>query len=133
MTSSSDPRPVSPHLSIWRFTPTMAASITHRATGVALYGGTLFLAIWLIAAASGPEAFGQVSALYSSFIGRLALFGWTWAVLFHLMNGLRHFFWDAGRGLAPQTASSTAVFIYVASVVLAVAIWVAGYAAKGAL
>lgn len=131
--AKTDPRPLSPHLQIWKFTPTLAASITHRGTGIALYSGSLFLTVWLVAAAIGPDAFAPVQALYGSPIGLLALFAYTWAVSFHLMNGLRHLFWDAGSGLAPQFASATAVFIYLASVGLAIAVWVAGFAMKGAL
>ncbi|MEL6364756.1 MAG: succinate dehydrogenase, cytochrome b556 subunit [Pseudomonadota bacterium] len=127
----TDPRPLSPHLSVWRFTPAMLASITHRGTGVALYGGTLFLAIWLIAAAAGPEAFARVQGLYGSPIGLAALFGWTWAVLFHMMNGINHLFRDTGRNFDPAGAQRVAVGQYVVATLLAVAVFAIGFSIKG--
>ncbi len=118
-------RPLSPHLQIWGWTVTMAASIFHRATGVALYAGAALLASWLFAAASGPEAFAFVSDILASPIGIFALFGFTWALLFHMMNGLRHFLWDRGLGLAPKTATRTAWLVFIASLSLtAVIFWV---------
>jgi len=95
-------RPLSPHLQTYRWTLTMALSIVHRATGVALYFGTLLLAWWLIAAASGPGAYANVQAFTSSFIGRLIVFGYTWALLHHLLSGIRHFVWDLGYGFKPS-------------------------------
>ena len=91
-------RPLSPHLQTYRWTLTMALSIVHRATGMALYFGTLLLAWWLIAAASGPGAYANVQAFTGSFIGRLILFGYTWALMHHLLCGLRHLVWDLGYG-----------------------------------
>ena len=129
--TAADTRPISPHLQIWRPTPTMAASITHRATGMALYSGTLLLAIWLIAAAAGEDAFNAVQALYGTPIGLLIFFGYTWALLFHLMNGVRHLIWDTGRGLEPKTATGGAIAIYILSVVFAVVVWVAGFMMQG--
>ncbi len=111
-------RPLSPHLQVWRWTATMAASITHRGTGLALYGGAILLAVWFFAAALGPEAYAPVGAVVGSWFGRLVLFGFAWALLFHTMNGLRHLYWDAGRGLAPKAASMTAWAIYAASFLL---------------
>ena len=69
-----------------------------RATGMALYAGTVLLAWWLLAAATGPEAYAQVQAVSSAWYGRLVLFGYTWALLHHMFGGLRHFVWDTGRG-----------------------------------
>src|SRR4029079_6150940 len=87
-------RPLSPHLQTYRVTLTMALSIIHRATGIALYFGTLLLAWWLIAAASGPAAYAYVQGFTGSIIGKLILFGYTWALLHHLCSGIRYFFWD---------------------------------------
>src|SRR3954463_7373179 len=78
-------RPLSPHLQTYRWTLTMALSIVHRGTGIALYFGTLLLAWWLIAAASGPTAYAHVQAFTGSFIGRLIAFGYTWALLHHML------------------------------------------------
>jgi succinate dehydrogenase / fumarate reductase cytochrome b subunit len=92
-------RPRSPHLQIYRPTLTMMMSIAHRITGIALYGGTLLLAWFLIAASSGPGPFAAASAAVSSIPGKLVLFGFTWALFHHLLGGVRHIIWDAGHGL----------------------------------
>lgn len=118
-------RPLSPHLSAWRWTATMAASITHRATGIALYGGAALLAVWFFAAALGPDVYAPVAALIASPFGIVVLFGFCWSLLFHAMNGLRHLYWDTGRGLAPKTATMTAWLIYAASLLFTVLVFVA--------
>ena len=94
----------SPHLQTYRVTLTMAMSIFHRITGVALYFGTLILVWWLIAAASGPAAYANVQAFTVSFIGRLIVFGYTWALMHHLLSGIRHFVWDLGYGFKRERA-----------------------------
>ncbi len=90
---------MSPHLQIYRPTLTMMMSIAHRITGMALYGGTILLAWFLIAASSGPDAFATASFVFNSIIGKLVLFGFTWALFHHLLGGVRHIIWDAGYGL----------------------------------
>lgn len=125
-------RPLSPHLQIWRFTATMAASITHRGTGIALYGGSILLAAWALSLAFSPSLFSGVSGFVKSPLGFIIVAGYVWSLSFHLMNGLRHLYWDTGRGLAPKTASMTAWAVYGASVVLAAVILWAGYAGMGA-
>src|SRR5262245_33588567 len=90
-------RPLSPHLQIYKPMLTMVMSIVHRITGVGLYAGFLLLAWWLLAAASGPTAYSKVQAFHASFIGRLILFGYTWALIHHLLGGVRHLIWDTGR------------------------------------
>jgi succinate dehydrogenase / fumarate reductase cytochrome b subunit len=92
-------RPLSPHLQIYRPTLTMIMSVAHRITGIALYGGTLVLAWYLIAASSGPAAFAAASSFVNSIVGKLILFGFTWALFHHLLGGVRHIIWDAGYGL----------------------------------
>src|SRR5271170_2892992 len=92
-------RPLSPHLQIYRPMLTMMMSIAHRITGGALYFGTLLLAWWLIAASSDAKSFEIVAAVYSSWIGQLVLFVYTWALFHHLLGGVRHFIWDTGHGL----------------------------------
>ncbi len=124
-------RPLSPHLQIWRWTPTMAASITHRATGVALYAGTILLVIWVFAASRGAAFFAPVGDLLASPFGVLILFGYVWALLFHGLNGLRHLYWDMGRGLSVQSAKLTAWYAYAASLILAIIIAAAGVSARG--
>jgi succinate dehydrogenase / fumarate reductase cytochrome b subunit len=104
----------------------MAASITHRATGAALYSGTILLAVWTCAAALGPEAFRPVGALLSSPLGVAVLASYAWALLFHAFNGLRHLYWDQGRGLDVKSARATAIAVFAASIGLAVVVVAAG-------
>jgi succinate dehydrogenase / fumarate reductase cytochrome b subunit len=124
-------RPLSPHLQIWRFTVTMAASITHRFTGVALYTGTILLALWLFAATQSPGFFGWLSAILTSPLGMIVLAGYVWALCFHSLNGLRHLYWDSGRGLAVRTATMTAWMVYGGSVALTILVIWAGLSARG--
>lgn len=92
-------RPLSPHLSVYRFTLTMALSIIHRLTGAALYVGTLLLVLWLAAAALGGDALAAVQGLFGHWFGQVVLFGYTWALFHHMLGGLRYFTWDTGIGL----------------------------------
>ncbi len=124
-------RPLSPHLQIWRWNVTMALSILHRATGVGLGLGALLLAWWLIAAASGPEAFATAQDFMGSILGRLILLGFTAALFFHLCNGVRHLVWDVGYGFEMATAERSAWFVVAATVVLTLIAWIAGYAMRG--
>ncbi len=116
-------RPLSPHLQTYRWTLTMALSIVHRATGVALYFGTLLLAWWLIAAASGPAAYANVQAFTSSFIGRLIVFGYTWALLHHLLSGVRHFVWDLGYGFKASEREALTWGALIGGISLTVLLW----------
>jgi succinate dehydrogenase / fumarate reductase cytochrome b subunit len=97
-------RPLSPHLQIYRWHLTMALSIVHRATGLALAAGLLLLTWWLTALARGPEAFATVRAAIDNPLGGLVLFGFTLALLYHLANGVRHLLWDLGYGLGKEEA-----------------------------
>ena len=110
-------RPLSPHLQIYRWTWTMAMSIVHRVTGVALYAGALLLAGWLLALASGPHAYDGVARFFGSVIGRLILFGYTWALMHHLLGGVRHLVWDFGYGMEPGTRMDMARFTLIGSVI----------------
>jgi succinate dehydrogenase / fumarate reductase cytochrome b subunit len=123
-------RPLSPHLSIYRWRVTMALSILHRATGVALGVGTLFLAWWLIALAAGPDAFDRADWFMTSILGRLILLGFTWALFHHLCGGLRHLFWDAGKGFDLSTANSSSWLVIGGGVVLTLVTWIAAYALR---
>lgn len=129
---STGSRPLSPHLQIYRPQLTSVLSILHRLTGVALGLGTLVLAWWLIAAAAGPDAYADVEAMTASWIGRLVLFGWTFALFYHLCNGIRHLYWDIGRGFELDTARNSGYFVFVIAAGLTVFVWVAGYMAMGA-
>lgn len=125
-------RPLSPHLTIYKPPITMTTSILHRITGGALYVGTLLVAWWLIAAATSESYFNFVDWVFGTWIGRLVLFGYTWALMFHMMGGIRHLIWDTGAGLEKHTASKIAWATIVVSVVLTLLIWIAGYMARGA-
>ena len=126
---STQDRPLSPHLQVYRWQWTMAYSILHRATGVGLGAGTLYLAWWLLALAGGAESFATVSDFSGSFLGRLLLFGWTWALFYHLGNGIRHLFWDAGKGFELDTAAMSGHVNVAFSVVATLAVWAIAYAA----
>ena len=125
------PRPLSPHLTVYKPTITMTMSFVHRMTGVALYAGTLLVAWWLISASISQNYFDFVSWIWGSILGRLILFGYTWALLHHMLGGIRHFIWDTGTGLEKHTASKIAWATLAGSIVLTVLVWFAGYAARG--
>jgi len=126
-------RPLSPHLQVYRPQLTSVLSITHRLTGVALAVGTLLLIYWLTAAAAGAEAFETAQSFIGSWFGRLLLFGWSLALFYHLCNGIRHLFWDIGAGLDLPTAYRSGYAVLIATVVLTLASWIAGYGAMGGL
>jgi succinate dehydrogenase / fumarate reductase, cytochrome b subunit len=129
--SSLKGRPLSPHLSIYKMTLTMAMSILHRITGAALYAGTLLLVWWLLAAASGPNAYGKVQWFMGTFIGRLILFGYTWALIHHMYGGIRHFIWDTGRGFEPTQREFLVWLGLIGSIVTTILLWVVGYLVMG--
>ncbi len=115
--------PVSPHLQIWRWTVTMAASIFQRATGVAQYAGAILLTIWLASAAMGEQAFNTVQSLFASPLGMVVLVGYSWSISFHLINGIRFLFWDAGYGFKVKTANLTGWLAFGGSIILTAIIW----------
>lgn len=123
-------RPISPHLQIYKPIPTMVMSITHRITGGALYFGMLLVAWWLIAAASGPDYFDWLNGIYGSFLGRLILFGFTFALIHHLLGGIKHLFWDMGHGFDKDFATRVARMQPIASAVLTLVVWIIGYIAR---
>ncbi|HEY5072741.1 MAG TPA: succinate dehydrogenase, cytochrome b556 subunit [Caulobacteraceae bacterium] len=125
-------RPLSPHLQVWRWHVTLAASILHRLTGMALYGGALILAGWAVALASGPGPYGGYMRILGSAPGKIALFALTVALLFHMANGVRHLVWDSGKGFELKTADATAVIALIFGVAGAMVVWLIA-AAAGAL
>jgi succinate dehydrogenase / fumarate reductase cytochrome b subunit len=125
------PRPISPHLQIYRPMLTMMMSIVHRITGSALYFGMLLLAWLLIAAASGPNAYANFEWFMGSWIGRIVLFGYTWSLLHHLLGGVRHLIWDTLHGLEPADREMLAIVNLVGSIALTLIIFVVGYLAMG--
>jgi succinate dehydrogenase / fumarate reductase cytochrome b subunit len=124
-------RPLSPHLQIYRPQLTSVLSITHRATGMALAIGTLVLVYWLLAAASSAEAYASAQQLLGSWPGRIVLLGFTFALFFHLCNGIRHLFWDAGLGFELKTAYASGTAVVLVSIVLTLAAWTLAYAMRG--
>ncbi len=127
----SDNRPLSPHLQVYKPQLTSFLSILHRLTGIVLAAGTLLLVWWLMAAAAGPEAFASVQAFIDGWFGRLLLFGWTWALFFHLCNGVRHLAWDTGWGFELGRVYATGWVVVGASAGLTIVAWIAGYALRG--
>ena len=121
---STPDRPLSPHLSVYRWPITMTLSILHRATGIAMSIGLVVLAAWLVAAASSAADYAQVTDLLSTLVGRLLLIGWSFAFFFHLGNGIRHLVWDTGRGLEKHQANASAWFVLLFSLALTAVFWV---------
>jgi len=123
-------RPLSPHIGIYRKQLTSVLSITHRLTGVALAAGLLVLLYWLSALAAGPESYAGAKALLGSFIGRTVMFLFTLALFYHLCNGIRHLFWDAGMGFELASVYRSGRTVVIAALVLSLLAWGAGYVAR---
>lgn len=117
-------RPLSPHLSIWKWRPTMAVSILHRATGHALgLAGLLLFAWWLLAAASGPEAYSRFAGFAASPLGWIVWIGLSWSLFQHLLSGVRHLVMDAGVGYSLEAARRSALLVFAGSVALTALFW----------
>ena len=110
---------------------TMTMSIVHRITGFGLYVGTLILAWWLLAAASGPNGYAKFEWFSSSIIGRLILLGYTWALVHHLLGGIRHLIWDTGRGFGPSEREWLVAANLIGSIAITVLLWIVGLLAMG--
>ena len=121
---ATDNRPLSPHLQVYKMEWTMLLSISHRITGAALVVGTLLLAYWLAAAAAGPEAYAAAQGFFDYWLVKLALFGWTFALFYHLSNGVRHLLWDTGWGFDIPTALMTGQVVLGASAALTLLTWI---------
>jgi succinate dehydrogenase / fumarate reductase cytochrome b subunit len=111
----------------YRFQISSLLSITHRITGVGLALGTLFIAVWVMSAVAGPAAFGQFSWFARSPLGLLLLLGWSWALMFHLCNGVRHLVWDAGYAFEKKNVDAGGLIVSAASLVLTAAVWGTAY------
>ncbi|MGI9417134.1 MAG: succinate dehydrogenase, cytochrome b556 subunit [Geminicoccaceae bacterium] len=116
-------RPLSPHLQIYRWYLTMALSIAHRASGIALSVGLLFMTWWLVALAGGEESFARVEWWKDSVLGVLFLFGMTAALAYHLGNGIRHLFWDMGYGFEPEIARMYGIAVLAFAAAVTVLVW----------
>jgi succinate dehydrogenase / fumarate reductase cytochrome b subunit len=115
---------MSPHLSVWRWHVTMAASIATRVTGVGLYLGALILAAWALCLASGPEAYGTFKAVMGSPLGKLVLFAFSLSFFYHLAAGVRHMVWDLGYAMKVPQANALSVASFTFAIAATVAIWV---------
>ena len=120
-------RPMSPHLQVYRPEITSILSVFHRGSGIVLAIGTLLLVYWLAAAAAGPESFETAQAIIGSWFGRLCLFGWTAALFYHLLNGIRHLVWDAGYGFELDTVTKSGLVVLGGTGILTLLAWVLGY------
>lgn len=126
-------RPLSPHLQVYSTEINMLMSIVHRITGAALYFGTVLLAWWLIAASAGPSYFNFVNGLFATPIGMAILLGYTWALLHHMLGGIRHLYWDTGRGLDLESVDRMCWTTLACSIGLTIIVWYFGLRLKGVL
>ena len=123
MPMASHERPLSPHLQIYRPQLTSVLSIAHRGSGVLLCLGAILFAVWVIAAAAGPEAFDAMQEFLGSILGTIILMGFSLALFYHLCNGIRHLFWDVGKGLELAHAYRSGWAVLVASGLLTAVSW----------
>ena len=132
-TNEADNRPLSPHIMNWKWPVTMASSIFHRVSGVALYVGSFVITALIVSAALGPEAYATVEGLVFSIPGKLLMFAFTAAVVYHLLSGVRHMIWDGPRaGFSPSVASTWSWFNIVATAIITSGIWAYGIWGAGA-
>jgi succinate dehydrogenase / fumarate reductase cytochrome b subunit len=127
----SDPRPLSPHLQIYRWQLTSVMSILHRVSGIALAVGAILVVSWLGAASDGPESYTAFQHFMGSWFGLLLLFGWSVALFYHLCNGIRHLWWDTGRGLELKSVYRGGWTVLAATAALTVLAWIAGLSGGG--
>jgi succinate dehydrogenase / fumarate reductase cytochrome b subunit len=117
------PRPLSPHLGIYRWQIGNTLSILHRLTGIVLALGLVALCYWLISLASGEESFRAAERTFASPVGLVSLIGWTFAFLYHLLNGVRHLFWDLGLGFERRQRHASGWFAVFGSIALTICVW----------
>ena len=125
------PRPLSPYVTIYHWPVTMATSIVHRFTGMGLAAGTVLLAWWLYAVASGPDSFREFTDLAATPLGQVILFLVVWSLAFHLLNGIRHLAWDMGFGFSKQTAQTNSILVIGGSILVAALFFAAAYSGFG--
>jgi succinate dehydrogenase / fumarate reductase, cytochrome b subunit len=119
-------RPLSPHLQVYKPQLTSVLSILHRATGIALSVGALYLATWVIYAAANPTAYALFQSFNTSILGRIVLGGWLFCAFYHLCNGIRHLFWDAGYGFELKDAYRSGWIVVTVSLIATVVSWIVG-------
>jgi len=121
-------RPLSPHLQVYKPQLTSVLSITHRASGIALTVGTLLLVYWLTSLAAGEDSFNGARSFLGSWFGRLLMFGFTLAAFYHLCNGIRHLYWDSGRGFEMDSVYMSGKLVIAAALILSIGTWALAYA-----
>ena len=124
-------RPLSPHLQVYKPQLTSMLSFLHRSTGVFLSLGTPLLVFWLWTLAAGPHVYGELQAYFTHWFARLVLFGWTFALFFHLCNGIRHLFWDVGKGYELNDLYASGRAVMLSSIMLTMLAWFLAYARLG--
>ena len=124
-------RPLSPHLQVYRWQITMTMSILHRATGVALAVGAFAVAWWLLAVAGGSETFETFRTVAQSWVGKVALFGFSFCLIYHFLNGLRHLLWDVGYGYEIPKLYATGWTVVALAVLITGAVWFCALRAGG--
>lgn len=129
---ATDNRPLSPYLGIYRWQITMTMSIVHRITGVALAMGTLGLVYWFVAVAAGPAAYSTAHRLFATWLGQSLMWGWTLCLFYHLCNGIRHLFWDAGKGFTIPQLYASGYTVWVVALILTLVTLVLAYVKRGA-
>jgi len=120
----NDPRPMSPHLQIYKLPFTAKLSILHRGTGAVLFAGLILMALVLLSIAGGVESWASMQTFLSSFIGKFILFGFTFCIFYHMCNGIRHLFWDIGKGLELDDAKKSGLAVIGVSVFLTIFTWI---------
>lgn len=123
---ASVPGPLSPHLTVYKWQITMILSIGHRATGVFLSLGLILLSCWLLAIASGPQAYANITSHINNWYGQLVLVLFSFSLYLHLCNGIRHLFWDTGLGFQIKTFHNSGYAVIIASLILTIITWTAG-------
>lgn len=121
--SRPEDRPIAPHLSVWRWHATMLSSILHRLSGIGLYGAAIGVALWLIAAAAGPETYAIADTILSAWYGQAAMYLIVAALAYHLANGIRHLVFDTGAGLTPSDADTSAWFAILFAIAAPIGLW----------
>jgi succinate dehydrogenase / fumarate reductase cytochrome b subunit len=120
-------RPLSPHLQVYKPQMSSTTSIFHRGTGIMLGIGTILLTYWLVTAATAPGAFAIAQAIFASWVGKLVLFGFTFCLCYHFCNGIRHLFWDMGKGFELPAMHRSGRLMIGAAVVLTIVIWILAF------
>lgn len=124
--SKSRPRPLSPHVQVYSWLITSTLSILHRLTGVALSAGLILFSIWLISMAYYPALLEEIALFLHSIYGKILMGAWSFAMFYHLCNGIRHLFWDMGKGFELQNVTRSGYAVLIASAALTAITWLVG-------